>query len=54
MTQDDTQEADILMGDVVRLEDVVSRDSVMSVSKSFFALFGLPVRVISHEGDLLA
>jgi two-component system sensor histidine kinase BarA len=54
MTQDDTNAADILMGDVVRLEDVVSRDSVTSVSKSFFALFGLPVRVISHEGDLLA
>ena len=52
--QDDTNAADILMGDVVRLEDVLSRDSVMSVSKSFFALFGLPVRVISHEGDLLA
>jgi signal transduction histidine kinase len=54
MTPDDTNAADILMGDVVRLEDVLSRDSVMSVSKSFFALFGLPVRVISHEGDLLA
>jgi signal transduction histidine kinase len=27
---------------------------VTSVAKSFFALFGLPVRVISHEGDLLA
>jgi signal transduction histidine kinase len=27
---------------------------VTSVSKSFFALFGLPVRVISREGDLLA
>ncbi len=51
---DDANAADILMGDVVRLEDVLSRDSVMSVSKSFFALFGLPVRVISHEGDLLA
>ena len=52
--QDDTNAADILMGDVVRLEDVLSRESVTSVSKSFFALFGLPVRVISHEGDLLA
>ena len=52
--QDDTNAADILMGDVVRLEDVLSRDSVTSVAKSFFALFGLPVRVISHEGDLLA
>lgn len=52
--QDETNAADILMGDVVRLEDVLSRDSVTSVCKSFFALFGLPVRVISHEGDLLA
>jgi signal transduction histidine kinase len=54
MMQDDTNAADILMGDVVRLEDVLSRESVTSVSRSFFALFGLPVRVISHEGDLLA
>ena len=52
--QDDTTAADIMMGDVVRLEDVLSRDSVTSVAKSFYALFGLPVRVISHEGDLLA
>ena len=52
--QDETDAADILMGDVVRLEDVLSRDSVTSVCKSFFALFGLPIRVISHEGDLLA
>ncbi|MFA9411183.1 MAG: PocR ligand-binding domain-containing protein, partial [Deltaproteobacteria bacterium] len=52
--QDDTRAADIMMGDVVRLEDVLSRDSVTSVAKSFYALFGLPVRVISHEGDLLA
>jgi signal transduction histidine kinase len=52
--QDDTRAADILMGDVVRLEDVLSRDAVTTVAKSFFSLFGLPVRVISHEGDLLA
>ena len=51
---DDTATADILMGDVVRLEDVLSRDSVISVCRSFFELFGLPVRVISHEGELLA
>jgi len=54
MMQDDTNAADIMMGDVVRLEDVLSRDSVTSVAKSFYTLFGLPVRVISHEGDLLA
>lgn len=54
MMHDDTNAADLLMGDVIRLEDVLSRDAVTTVCKSFFALFGLPVRVISHEGDLLA
>jgi len=54
MTQDDANAADIVMGDVVRLEDVLSRDSAASLCKSFFALFGLPVRVLSQEGDLLA
>lgn len=54
MMHDQTDAADIMMGDVVRLEDVLSRDSVTSVCKSFFSLFGLPVRVITHEGDLLA
>jgi signal transduction histidine kinase len=54
MMQDDLSAADILLGDVNRLEDVLSRDSVTKVAKSFFTLFGLPVRVISDEGDLLA
>ncbi len=54
MMHDETTHADILLGDVTRLEDVLSRDSVTKVAKSFFALFGLPVRVISDEGDLLA
>lgn len=54
MTQDASNGADIVLGDVARLEDVISRDSVTSVARSFFALFGLPVRVISHDGDLLA
>ena len=52
--QDDANAGDILLGDVVRLDDVLSRSAVTLVSKSFFSLFGLPVRVISHEGDLLA
>ena len=34
MMQDETSAGDILMGDVVRLEDVLSRDSVTTVSKS--------------------
>lgn len=54
MISNDANAGDILLGDLVRLEDALSRDSVSSVAKSFFALFGLPVRVISHEGDLLA
>ena len=54
MMKDDISAADILLGDVSRLEDVLSRDSVTKVAKSFFTLFGLPVRVISEEGDLLA
>jgi len=54
MIEDETTAGDILLGDVTRLEDVLSRDSVTKVVKSFFALFGLPVRVISDEGDLLA
>lgn len=54
MTRNTESSGDVLMGDLVRLEDVLSRDSVTAVAKSFFALFHLPVRVISHEGDLLA
>jgi signal transduction histidine kinase len=54
MMHDETTQADILLGDVSRLEDVLSRDAVIRVAKSFFALFGLPVRVISDEGGLLA
>ena len=54
MTRDSNDDADLLMGDVVRLEDVLGRDAVTTVCKSFFALFGLPVRVISQDGDLLA
>jgi signal transduction histidine kinase len=54
MTMDEIDAADLLLGDVFRLEDVLSRDAVSSVCRSFFALFGLPVRVISQEGDLLA
>ncbi len=54
MIPEETEAGDISMGDVVRLEDVLSRDDVTTVSKSFFNLFGLPIHVISQEGDLLA
>lgn len=54
MMHDEPSTGDIPLGDVVRLQDVLSRDAVTSVSESFFALFDLPVRVISHGGDVLA
>lgn len=54
MTQNDPNSADIVMGDVARLEDVLSRASAASLCKSFFALFGLPVRVLSQDGELVA
>lgn len=51
---EESASADLLMGDVVRLEEVLSRDEVTKVCRSFFSIFGLPVRVISREGELLA
>jgi two-component system sensor histidine kinase BarA len=54
MTPDDLATTDILMGDVVRLQDVIDRGSASAVCKSFFDLFGIPVRLIAREGELLA
>jgi len=41
-------------GDVDRLEDLVDREALGEVCRSFFDLFGLPIRVFSREGVLLA
>jgi signal transduction histidine kinase len=38
----------------VRLEDLVDRAALTELTKSFYALFGIPVRVYSNEGQLLA
>ena len=46
--------ADIAMGDIGRLEDVVDRDALRDVCHSFFSLFRLSVRIFSVEGTLLA
>ncbi|MEM7135393.1 MAG: ATP-binding protein [Myxococcota bacterium] len=54
MTPEYPAEGDLILGDVVRLEHVLDRDAVGKVCRSFFALFGLPVRVIAHDGELLA
>ncbi len=44
---------DILDGEL-RFEDLVKRDALDELCRSFFALFGIPVRVYSREGTLLA
>ncbi len=40
--------------DVAKLEDVVDREALMEVCRSFFDLFGLSIRVVSASGTLLA
>jgi two-component system, NarL family, sensor histidine kinase BarA len=45
---------DIAFGDIARLEDVVDREALAQVCRSFYGLFGLSIRVLSHEGTLLA
>ena len=45
---------DIALGDISRLEDVVDRDALRDVCRSFFDLFSLSVRVFSAGGTLLA
>ncbi len=42
------------MADVQRIEDLVDREALGEVCRSFFDLFGLPIRVFSNEGSLLA
>jgi len=42
------------MADVARLEDVVDREALGEVCRSFFELFGISVRVFSKDGTLLA
>jgi two-component system, NarL family, sensor histidine kinase BarA len=46
--------ADIAYGDVAHLEELIDRDSLREVCRSFFDLFGLSIRVFSARGVLLA
>jgi mutual gliding-motility protein MglA len=39
---------------LLRLEDLVDRTALTELTKSFFVLFGIPVRIYSNEGALLA
>ncbi len=42
------------MADAQRIEDLVDREALGDVCRSFFDLFGLPLRVFSKDGALLA
>ncbi len=41
-------------GDVTRLEELVEREALNDVCRSFFDLFGLSIRILSTSGSLLA
>ncbi len=45
---------DLVLDGRIRLEDLVDREGLDELCKSFVALFGIPVRIYSSEGALLA
>ncbi len=45
---------DVLMDGRIRIEDLVDRDGLDELCRSFHALFGIPVRIYSSDGALLA
>ncbi len=44
----------LTLGHGLRLEDLVDREALGEVCRSFFGLFGIPVRIYSHDGQMLA
>jgi two-component system, NarL family, sensor histidine kinase BarA len=51
---DESKPADISYGEIAHLEDLIDRESLREVCRSFFDLFGLSIRVFSARGALLA
>ncbi|MGH7435574.1 MAG: ATP-binding protein [Polyangiaceae bacterium] len=45
---------DLVMDGRIRLEDLVDRDGLDELCRTFLALFGIPVRIYSTDGALLA
>jgi signal transduction histidine kinase len=45
---------DLHMADAQRIEDLVDREALGEVCRSFFELFGIPIRLFSAEGHLLS
>jgi signal transduction histidine kinase len=56
MTTDapDVRMDELVLDGRVRMEDLVDRDGLQELCKSFQTLFGIPVRIYSSEGALLA
>ena len=50
----DPNTADLHHGEIANLEDLIDRESLREVCRSFFDLFGLSIRVFSSRGSLLA
>lgn len=51
---EDLRNVDLAHGEVTNLEDLIDRESLREVCRSFFDLFGLSIRVFSSRGSLLA
>lgn len=49
-----TQQQDIGLDTKLRLEDLVDREALSELCQSFFSLFGIPVRIYSTDGVLMA
>ncbi len=47
-------DSDITMDPRVRLEDLVDRQGLTELCQSFFGLFGIPIRIFSADGAVLA
>ena len=45
---------DLDLGDISGLEEVIDREALAEVCRSFFDLFGISIRVFSQGGALLA
>jgi two-component system sensor histidine kinase BarA len=45
---------DLLHADITRLEDVVDKQALAQVCRSFFDLFGISIRVFSRAGSMLS
>ncbi|HKU43624.1 MAG TPA: ATP-binding protein [Polyangiales bacterium] len=51
---DEAKAADVAYAEIANLEDLIDRDSLREVCRSFYDLFGLSIRVFSARGVLLA